>query len=294
MAKKVVFVSGDFNILHPGHLRLLKFAKESGDYLIAGVTSNKRSRLENILDEQVRLESIRSTSYVDEALILEKDIESYLEEIKPCIVVKGKEYKYKKNQELGVLKKYGGKLIFTSGEIGFSSLELLKSEFKSYDHLSINHSTKYLDRHDISFSDLSKIVCDFNKLNILVIGDAIIDEYISCNPLGMSQEDPTIVVSPISNDKFIGGAAIVASHAKNLGANVDFITTSGDDDNFLYLDTKLKEIGVALSCYIDDTRPTSLKQRFRANGKTLLRVNHLKQHKIEKHIEDKIINKIKK
>ena len=64
MKKKVAFVYGDFNILHPGHLRLLKFAKESSDYLIVGVNSNLNVQGQNILDEQIRLESIKSTSLV--------------------------------------------------------------------------------------------------------------------------------------------------------------------------------------------------------------------------------------
>ncbi len=34
---QIVFVSGNFNVLHPGHLRLLRFAKECGDFLVAGV-----------------------------------------------------------------------------------------------------------------------------------------------------------------------------------------------------------------------------------------------------------------
>lgn len=38
---KKIFISGNFNILHPGYLRLLKFAKKLGGYLTVGVTSNK-------------------------------------------------------------------------------------------------------------------------------------------------------------------------------------------------------------------------------------------------------------
>ncbi|MDF1882101.1 ADP-heptose synthase, partial [Sulfurimonas sp. MAG313] len=55
----------------------------------------------------------------------------------------------------------------------------------------------------------------------------------------------------------------------------------------------LENLGVDVSLYKDSTRPTTLKQRFRANGKTLLRVNHLKQHGIENSIEKKIIDEIK-
>ncbi|MDR1533850.1 MAG: hypothetical protein LBU64_01935 [Planctomycetota bacterium] len=48
---------------------------------------------------------------------------------------------------------------------------------------------------------------------VCVIGDLIVDEYVHCNPLGMSQEDPTLVVSPVQETRFVGGAGIVAGHA---------------------------------------------------------------------------------
>ena len=70
MKKITAFVYGNFNILHPGHLRLLKFAKESADYLVAGINSNKIANNPNLLDEKIRLESILATSYVDEAFLL--------------------------------------------------------------------------------------------------------------------------------------------------------------------------------------------------------------------------------
>ena len=44
----------------------------------------------------------------------------------------------------------------------------------------------------------------FDQLDVLIIGDVILDEYVECEPLGMSQEDPTIVVSPIDKKIFWG------------------------------------------------------------------------------------------
>ena len=38
-----------------------------------------------------------------------------------------------------------------------------------------------------------------------VIGDLIIDEIINCHPVGMSQEEPSIVVTPVDSKKFLGG-----------------------------------------------------------------------------------------
>ena len=72
--KKVAFVYGNFNIFHPGHLRLLKFAKESSDYLIVGVNSDKLSDNPNLLEEEIRLESIKATSYVDEVFLLDDSV----------------------------------------------------------------------------------------------------------------------------------------------------------------------------------------------------------------------------
>jgi len=290
---KKAFVYGNFNILHPGHLRLLKFAKESSDYLIVGLIADKDVDSKIILDENIRLESINATSFVDESFILDISPFNFIKQFKPDIVVKGKEHENKENIEIELLNSYGGKLLFTSGEIGFSSLDLLHKEFSQANSSNISHSSPYLSRHSIKSSTLKDIIEKFSNLNILVIGDTIIDEYITCDPIGMSQEDPTIVVSPISNNKFIGGAAVVASHAKTLGASVTFISITGEDENHLFTESFLKDLNINTVLYKDTTRPTTLKQRFRAHNKTLLRVNHLKQHSINKDIETSILNKLK-
>lgn len=287
---KKVFVYGDFNILHPGHLRLLKFAKESGDYLIVGLNSDDVSH--KGINQDIRLESIEATSYVDEAFILDTTALEYIKENRPDIVVKGKEHESRVNDELDILSSYGGKLLFSSGEIAFSSMDLLQREFLSFNS-SLQHSYEYLSRHKIEFENLKKIIDSFSKLKVLVIGDTIVDEYITCEPLGMSQEDPTIVVSPLASNKFIGGAAIVASHAKTLGADVKLISVVGDDENKEYVQKGLEDLNIQASLFCDNTRPTTLKQRFRANNKTLLRVNHLKQHSISKDIENEILKDVK-
>lgn len=286
---KTVFVSGDFNILHPGHLRLLKFAKESGGYLVVGVNSDAMSN--KGIGQDIRLESIKATSYVDEAFILDMPALEYIKTHKPDIVVKGKEHENRQNSELDTISAYGGKLLFSSGEIGFSSMDLLKREFLSTNY-KVNHSNKYANRHSFKPHELKSIVEKFSSLNVLVIGDTIVDEYITCEPLGMSQEDPTIVVTPLVSNKFIGGAAIVASHAKTLGANVKFISVIGDDDDSFVKDG-LIDLGIDVSLHIDTSRPTTLKQRFRAKDKTLLRVNHLKQHGVSKDIEKKIFESVR-
>jgi pyruvate dehydrogenase E1 component alpha subunit len=108
----------------------------------------------------------------------------------------------------------------------------------------------------------------------------------------MSQEDPTIVVTPVAWEKFIGGAGIVALHARGLGADVQFFSVAGKDEIANYAKTKLESLGVNTHLFQDESRPTTLKQRFRARQKTLLRVSHLRQHSISAEIRQRFYKEI--
>lgn len=291
--QKITFVSGNFNILHPGHLRLIKFAKELGNKLIVGVVSDKLAGKLALIPQKLRLESVKSLSWVDEAFIIEDSIEETLFHLKPNFVVKGKEHENTFNVELKIIEKIGGQLIFSSGETTFSSFDLIQSEVinRTKRHIIPND---YLNRHKTNVNKIKNIILNFKKLKIIVIGDTIVDEYISCDPIGMSQEDPTIVVTPVGSKKYIGGASIVAAHASGLGAEVHYISVCGNDNSSEFVNEKLNEFKVKATIYKDNSRPTTLKQRYRAKGKTLLRVSHLHQGAIPKIIQDKIYKKVSK
>ena len=133
MPKRTVFVSGKFEVLHPGHLRLFRFARELGDRLIVGVLSDRLAEQEtdsHLVPEDLRLEGVRSNSGVDEAIFIDIPIEKVIDEIRPDYVVKGKEHENSFNVELDAVRKYGGRLVFSSGEVVFSSLDLIRKNFK--------------------------------------------------------------------------------------------------------------------------------------------------------------------
>jgi rfaE bifunctional protein kinase chain/domain len=272
-----VFVSGNFNVLHPGHLRLLRFAKEYGARLMVGVLSDRLAGSGAHVPEQMRLEGIQSNSWVDEAFIVDEPIPEVIARLRPDFVVKGKEHESRFNPEFAALEKYGGKLLFSSGETVFSSLDLIRKEFQDLDSRSIGLPIDYLTRHGIEQQRLVTLARRFSKLRVCVVGDLIVDEYITCQPLGMSQEDPTIVVTPVDSIKFIGGAGIVAAHAAGMGASVHLLTVAGADAARNFAEKALREASVQSRILIDDSRPTTLKQRYRCKGKSLLRVSHLHQ-----------------
>ena len=291
---KTVFVSGNFNVIHPGHQRLLKFAKGLGDKLIVGILPDKYIEVTSFIGEKLRLEGIQSISFVDEAFILNDSLQNTIRKLKPNIIVKGKEHESKFNAELKVIQKYGGKLIFSSGDIVFSSVDILNKEFSKKLQANFEIPQDYLDRHKIKLSRIKEIIKQFNSLNVCVIGDLIIDEYIMCQPIGMSQEDPTLVVSPLDNKKFLGGAGIVAAHSSGLGAKTHLFSVVGND-KLSKLANKMTGLnGIYSSLLVDDSRPTTLKQKFRRNNQSLLKINHVFSHSINKELQKKILSKFKK
>ena len=98
---KVVFTNGCFDILHRGHIELLRFCKSLGGTVIVGLNSDKSVKnlkgedrpINNQLDRKLLLESIR---FVDDVIIFEDETPySLIKEINPDIIVKGGDYNSK-------------------------------------------------------------------------------------------------------------------------------------------------------------------------------------------------------
>ena len=289
---KRVLVTGNFNVVHPGHLRLFKFARELGDELWVGVTSDRIAGAGAQVLETYRLDGVAAIGIVDHAFLFDESVEDVVLRIRPDLVVKGKEYEDLHNPEKEVVESYGARLLFSSGETVFSSMDILRRENIGTTYSSVVLPFDYMERHKISELRLSALISHFSDIRACVVGDLIVDEYITCDSLGMSQEDPTIVVTPISSDKFVGGAGIVAAHGQGLGANITLVSVVGDDANGQFAKTKLKDGQVINYFAVDQSRPTTLKQRFRSSGKTLLRVNHLSQNPISRELQTFVMDRV--
>lgn len=97
---KKVIVNGSFDILHPGHIELLDFAKTQGDYVLVAIDTDRRIKqlkgnsrpINNETDRQTMLLSLKS---VDDVVLFDSD-DQLIELIKSCdIMVKGSDYKDK-------------------------------------------------------------------------------------------------------------------------------------------------------------------------------------------------------
>lgn len=286
--QKIVFVSGRFNVLHPGHVRLLKFAKDCGDYLIVAVKSDMLCGDEGVIPQEARLEALKLNKLVDEVQLWNEPIQDLIGRLRPDVVVKGWEFRGRENIEQNALDVYGGELILCSGdpwttrEPGFSQNPALSS-IQSSEMLE-----RFSQRKSIDAIRLREIVYNFKKLRVGVIGDLIVDEYISCEAIGMSREEPTLVVTPVGKSRYVGGAGIVALHCSRLGASTDFYTVTAPDEAGEFAEYRLSELGVSFNQVSDPHRKTLVKQRFRCGANSLLRVTHGSQNPIPEAHESKI------
>ena len=288
-----VFVSGIFNILHPGHFRFLRFAKEQGQKLVVGVFSDLLAPEATITQDE-RLRNISTLSFVDESFLLEETVEEYLSREKPEVVVKGWEHHNQSNPEKDVIEGHGGRLLFSSGDIKFSESRGPGTYAPDAIFNTMVKPSKFMEHHNFSFGKLLDLIKKFSSIRVCILGDIIVDHYTDCQAVGMSREDPTIVVRPVESKRFVGGAGIVASHAKSLGANcVHLISVSGADEASNYCCQTFDETGIEHHIFKESSRPTTQKRRFRTRGKTLLRVNDYTDHPVSMEIAHKMLNRLK-
>jgi len=290
--KKTCFISGKFNVLHPGHLRLFRHAKEIADKLVVGVYVNSfAGEGEILVSDTERLEGVKANMWVDEVFLVD-DLEESIRNLKPEIVLKGKEHERNFNLEKQVVEQVGGVLKFAGGDTRLSASALIKGEQNS--GTGVGHQGRdFLKRHDCDPMLLGEFIQSFEAQRVLVVGDLMVDQYIDCHPLGMSAEDPTVVVSPFADRAFLGGAGIIAAHAAKLSGDATLLSVCGEDAVGQQAARDLEAVGVNTVLCVDSDRPTTLKKRYRASGKTLLRVNELRDHQIDRGMAEKLFEAAK-
>ena len=132
--KKIVFTNGCFDLLHPGHIKLLEEAKKLGDYLFVGLNSDKsikkiKGEKRPILSQDARARILSAVEYVD-YIILFDDPTPYrlIKSLKPHYLVKGADWK--KEEIIGkefVQKVYRVKILKN-----FSTTLLIKKILEKY------------------------------------------------------------------------------------------------------------------------------------------------------------------
>jgi D-beta-D-heptose 7-phosphate kinase/D-beta-D-heptose 1-phosphate adenosyltransferase len=107
---------------------------------------------------------------------------------------------------------------------------------------------------------------------VLVVGDVMLDSYVSGSASRISPEAPVPIVGVTRRLYVPGGAANVAANIAALGSNVSLAGVTGVDDSAVRLRTELARIGIDSDALIEDTaRPTTTKTRITAAGQQIVR-----------------------
>jgi rfaE bifunctional protein kinase chain/domain len=123
-------------------------------------------------------------------------------------------------------------------------------------------------------SSIENIFNNFNDLNVLIIGDVMVDAYIWGKVERMSPEAPVPVVSVSKKDFRLGGAANVALNIKEMGANPILCSVVGQDHDGRKLATRLQERNITdEGIYKSESRPTTVKTRVISDDKHIVRID---------------------
>ena len=116
---------------------------------------------------------------------------------------------------------------------------------------------------------------EFSKKNIVVMGDMMVDEYITGKVKRISPEAPVPVLNYSETRRTAGGASNVVKNIRTLGANVWAVGIAANDEAGIWLRSYFDELGVNSEGIVEDAnRPTIIKTRYATKGQQLLRVDN--------------------
>lgn len=302
--RKIVQCHGVFDLVHLGHIRHFNLAKKEGNVLVVTITKDKyvkRGPGRPIFNEFLRAETLASLAVTDYVCVVDSPTATEcIKTLKPDIYVKGNDYKKKEKDVTGkiyeeeqAVKSVGGQLMFTDG-IAFSSSKLINSYLDVYPPETVKYLKAIAKKYSIDF--IVKQLHSLKKLNVLVIGDAIIDQYHYCDPMGKSSKEHLVVSRYVSEEIFAGGSLATANNVASVCGKVDLLTTLGETDSFQdFVQSRLVSNVNPVFFYHPNTG-TIIKRRFvlKDTNQKLFEVCYMKDGEISKQEEAKIIKHLKK
>jgi rfaE bifunctional protein kinase chain/domain len=297
-AKKVIMCHGTFDVVHPGHIRHLLYAKTKANVLIASLTADqhiKKSNFRPYVPEDLRAFNLAVLEMVDYVVIDQDDTAlKNLAVIQPDFFAKGYEYTAgavhpKTQEEIKVLDTFGGEMIFTPGDIVYSSSALIDLAPPS---IGIEKLMTLMQAEGIGFSDLRQALGKMAGIRVHVVGDTIVDSYTHTDMIGGMTKTPTISVRFARKVDYTGGAGIVAKHLHAAGAHVTFSTVLGNDPLGEFVLNDLRNFGVDCLPIIDETRPTTNKNAIVAEGYRLLKIDTLDNRSISDRIVEQLCRQL--
>jgi rfaE bifunctional protein nucleotidyltransferase chain/domain len=269
--KKVVQAHGAFDLLHLGHVKHLESARSNGDALIVTITGDKyinKGPNRPVFHEYLRAEMLAALEIVDYVAINQHlDAVSAIKTIRPNFYAKGQDYVNaqgdvtgKITEERNAIESVGGSIVFTD-EVTFSSTELINRNLNIYEP----QIRSCLDsmRASNGLEEALRVIESVKDYSVLLVGDAIIDEYQYVIAMGKPPKEYLIATRYQNYEQFAGGVFAAANHVATFCKHVEVVTMLGSDhEEYAALIRNSLKPNVTLTPIIRPDAPTTRKQRF--------------------------------
>jgi bifunctional ADP-heptose synthase (sugar kinase/adenylyltransferase) len=140
--------------------------------------------------------------------------------LKPNVYVKGPDYVDASTDVSGNIAREHEAVASVGGRIQFTEAPTMSSSkiINSIEATKSGHLANWLSvfRKEHAEADVMNSLKELAELKVLVIGEAIIDEYVHCEALGKSSKDPVLAFRELSYERQIGGSLAIAAHCAGL------------------------------------------------------------------------------
>jgi rfaE bifunctional protein kinase chain/domain/rfaE bifunctional protein nucleotidyltransferase chain/domain len=297
--KKIVHCHGVFDLLHVGHIKHFKEAKTFGDVLVVSITPDEfvnKGPGRPAFSTLLRLEALSELESIDYVVANKwPTAEEIIKIIKPNFYCKGPDYKNhldditgKISEEECAVKFIGGKIIYTD-DITFSSSSLLNKFGNLYSKEQELFIRNIVDKYN--FKMIKEKIEEISKLKVLVIGEAIIDQYVFCEALGKSGKEPVLVLRDLKTQEYLGGSLAIARHLSSFCDTVSVLSFLGKDNEYKsFIENNIEE-NICLNFFNKSDSPTIVKRRFvdHVDRKKVLGVYSINDNMLKKNEEDEFI-----
>jgi cytidyltransferase-like protein len=266
----VVQCHGVFDLLHPGNIRSLEAAAEQGDLLVVTLVSDAtlaRSGARPVLNQRLRAEILSALQCVDHVCVCASDSAAEaIRVLRPDVYIQSAAAAGRDGsslvrlaEERAAAEEVGARLHAVE-ERAFSSAHLLNSSFE----VISPEADAYL--RDLAGRWTPELVGarldELRGLRVLVVGDAIVDEYQFCRSYGKASKSSAIAAQFQRTELYAGGVLAVANHVAGFCDDVRLLTCLGvDADQHGFIAGQLKP-NVAAHFVTRPDAPTTLKRRF--------------------------------
>ena len=277
--RTVVHCHGCFDIVHPGHISYLQFARSLGDELVVTVSADPHVAGKGVgrplIPDDLRAASLAALECVDHVYVVpEPTAVELLDVLRPDVYVKGREYEHNHDPrflaERDAVVGHGGRVVFSSGDVVFSSTALIAGLDEGT--FADERVRRYRHQHGLTPAALTKLLHRCRGRRVVVVGDYIQDRYVHCDAVGVASEGPMMTLRPLQTAEYDGAAAVVALHLAGLGAHATLVTSLADDAGSDDVVARLTAAGVTVRC-VRGRRQLVAKSRYLVDQQKLMKLD---------------------